>query len=367
MFAVLAGALISCASLCAADLRPPSSLHREETKDPFWLPPELIAFAKDKLRPASGDRAKAEVLLEIFMSPKNAGGLGIEYSNDRTRTINEVWTERKANCLSLTLTYVMLAKHLQINATFAESMAAANWSRVGDVILKEKHVVAIITWNPPNVLVADFLNQTGTRYGNYFVNKITNDRAKSLYYSNCAVEALIANDREGAIEKIEKALECDPTSSQAWNIKGVIEKSQNNLADAERYYKTAIRNNPNDVTAIGNLAALYRKEGFLEEAFRLRALEDRLRKMDPYYHAFLASEAFDNSDLKKARKSIKNAIKIHPEDPEFYITLSYIYLAQNKTDEAIDALLQAKSRVIPDRIANLDFMIQEYRKNSEIL
>jgi len=367
MFAVIAGALIVCAGLTAARSQPSAVAYQEETEDLFWLPPEMISLVKDKVPPFAGERAKAESLLEILLSSEEKGGLGIEYSNDRTRTINEVWVDRKANCLSLTLTYVVLAKHLQINAIFAESLASVNWSRVGDFILREKHLVAIITWVPPNVLVADFLNRTQTRYGNYFLNKITNDRAKSLFYSNCAVEALVANDRAGAIEKIEKAVEADPTSSQAWNIKGVIENSHNNLADAEVCYKTAIINNPNDVTAIGNLAALYRKGGFVDESIRLRALEDRLRKRDPYYHAFMASEAIEKNNLKSAQKSIKKAIKIHPKDPDFYITLSQIYLAQNKTNEAIGAIVKAKNHAIPDRIADLDALIQEYEKNTVIV
>jgi Tfp pilus assembly protein PilF len=163
------------------------------------------------------------------------------------------------------------------------------------------------------------------------------------------------------MEKIIKALEVDPTSSQAWNIKGVIEKSYGNITGAMTSYKKAISNNHNNFVAIGNLAAVYVKEGFFEEAARLRAIEGSLRKRDPYYHAFLAMEAMDSGDVSKAQKLIQRAIKIHPKDADFYVTLSYIYKAQNKIKEAIDVLNKARSYAIPDKMADLDLLIQEYR------
>jgi len=332
-----------------------------EMEDPFWVPPELIAFARNKIAMVSEERSKAEALLRFLVWPEELGGLGLHYSNDRTRTINEVWLERKANCLSLTLVYVMLAKHLRINATFAESLEAINWSRVGNVVRAEKHMVAVIQRHSGGDLVADFLSQTRSRYGNYFVNIVTDAHAKSMYYSNIAVEALIVNDIDTAAERISVALEHDPASSQAWNVKGVIEKHRGNTADAIRSYITSIRYNPNNAAAVSNLAALYKAEGFLEESVRLRALEGSLRKKDPYYFAFLASEAMEKNDLVKAQKSLQRAIKIHPKDADFYVTLSHVYQLQGKSNEAVDTLIKARKHAVPEKVADLDVLIQTYR------
>jgi Flp pilus assembly protein TadD len=359
MFALLVSALIFCVG---ADVTPlQMSVSRQEVpEDPLWVPQELIAFARGKVALGMGEHGKAEALLRVLMWPEILGGLGIQYSNDKTRTVNEVWLERKANCLSLTFAYVMLARHLQINAVFGESFEAVNWSRVGDVVRMEKHMVAVIQRPPAGDLVADFLPQTRARYGNYFVDLITNVRAKSLFYSNSAVEAFLENDKDSAFEKITKALEIDPTSSQAWNIKGVIEKFYGNTKDAVASYKTAIRNNPNNFVAIGNLAALYVKEGLYEEAAKLRAVESNLRKRDPYYYAFLASEAIESNDMLKAQKLIQKAIKIHPKDADFYVPLRYIYQAQNKTSEAIDALSKARKYAALDKAENLDLLMREF-------
>jgi len=363
MLCVLASALISIASAEAAPLETLSATCQEAPEDPFWVPQELISFARPRVALGAGERGKAEALLRVLLWPEELGGLGIQYSNDRTRTVNEVWLERKANCLSLTFAYVLMARRLQINAVFGESLETVNWSRVGDVVRAEKHMVAVIQRRPLEDLVADFLPQTRARYGNYFVDLITNARAKSLFYSNSAVEALIENDEEAAFEKITKALEADPTSSQAWNIKGVIEKTYGNITSAMMSYKTAIRNNPNNVVAMGNLATLYATEGLFQEAARLRAIENSLRKRDPYYFAFLASEAMEKDDLAKAQKLIQRAIKIHPKDADFYVTLSYIYQAQNKPNEAIDALNKARNFTASDKTEKLNSLIREYGAN----
>jgi tetratricopeptide (TPR) repeat protein len=334
--------------------------------DPFWVPPDLAAFAKGSTPASTSDRHKAEALMDVLVSPQDRGGLGIQYANDRTRTINEAWLERKANCLTLTMMYAMLAKQMQISAGFAESLDAFNWSRVGDVVLREKHMVAIVLWNPPNVLIADFLARakTSARYGSYFLDRMTDTRAKSLFYSNRAVESLVADNLGEAMANVQLALGVDSTNHQAWNVKGVIERSQKNNQEAEKSYKNAIRNNPNDVAAIGNLAALYRSEGFFEEATRLRVMEDRLRKADPYYLAFLASEAMEKGNLKKARRLIRKAIKINPSDSDFYLTLSNIYRAQNKNAEALVALRKARSHSAPDSAERLDAMIDIFEADA---
>ena len=360
MFAIVVSALLSCVGAYAAQPQASPISHHEGAEDPLWAPPELIAFVKSRVLMFESERGRAEALLRLLVLPEHVGGLGIEYSNDKTRTINEVWLDRKANCVSLTFMYVALAKQLRINAVFAESIEAINWSRVGGVIRMEKHMVAVIHQHPGTDLVADFLPQTRTRYGNYFVNIITTARARSVYYSNSAVEAFIANDKETAAERIQMALEADPTSYQAWNIKGVIEKSYGKTLDAMRSYSNAIRCNPNNVVAIGNLAGLYRSEGFFEEAAKLRAIENNLRRRDPYYLAFLASEALENNNFREAEKLLKRAIKIHPADANFYITLSHIYGAQNKMSQAVDALAKARSYATPDKIADLDLLLQGF-------
>ena len=360
MLAVVACVLLHCMEPNASQ---PSCFAGIEIaqEDPFWLPPEMVSFAEKKISVAIDPNDKAEKLLQALTLPEDQGGLGIRFSGDRTRTINEVWTERKANCLSLTISYVMLAEKFKIRAAFAESADITSWSRVGNFVLKSRHVVAVVMAKPNEELVADFLPRTMARFGNYFVSVITTKHGKSQYYSNCAVETLIAGDLGAGKGLIEKALEIDPTSSQAWNIKGVLEKSLKNTDAAFQAFRTAIRHNPKDAAAIGNLAGLYRAEGLFEDYAKLKLVENRLRKNDPYYFAFLAVEALEGNNAKTAAKHINKAIKLQPKDPDFFIILCSAFELQNKLPEAMKALEEARKNSLQDRQADMDTIIADFK------
>jgi Tfp pilus assembly protein PilF len=364
MLAVVACALVHCMGHCEATPCVPNASDQScavaTEEDPFWLPPEMVSFAEKKVSAASDPNDKAEKLLQALTLPEDQGGLGITFSSDRTRTINEVWKDRKANCLSLTISYVMLAEKFKIRAAFAESADVMSWSRVGDFVLKSRHVVAVVMAKPNEEMVADFLPRTLPRFGNYFVNIISTRHGKSQYYSNCSVEALLVGDVDAGKALIEKALEIDPASSQAWNIKGVIEKYLKNTDAAFQAFRRAIRLNPKDAAAIGNLAGLYRAEGQFEEYTKLKAVENRLRKNDPYYFAFLSVEALEGNEAKTALKLINKAIKLQPKDPDFFIILCSAFELQNKIPEALKALEQAKELSLQDRQAIMNVVIEDF-------
>jgi len=362
MLAAVACALLHC--MGPGEAAPPAPCHAAieiAQDDPFWLPPEMISFAEKKISVAFDPNDRAEKLLQALTLPEDQGGLGITFSGDRTRTVNEVWTERKANCLSLTIAYVMLAESFKIRAAFAESADIKSWTRVGSFVLKSRHVVAVVLEKPNEELVADFLPKTMARFGNYFVNVITMQRGKSQYYTNRAVEALLAGDFAAGNGLVENALKIDPASSQAWNIKGVLEKNLKHTDAAFQAFRTAIRHNPKDATAISNLAGLYRAEGLFEEYAKLKSVENRLRKNDPYYHAFLAAEALEGNKGKTAAKLINKAIKLQPKDPDFFVILCSALELQNKFPEAMKALEEAKRNSVPDRQADMDAIIAEFR------
>ena len=62
------------------------------------------------------------------------GGLGMVYDNTYTRTVAEVWRDRKANCLSLTAFYIAACDSIGIKANYDEALNTNRWRRVGSVI-----------------------------------------------------------------------------------------------------------------------------------------------------------------------------------------------------------------------------------------
>lgn len=71
-----------------------------------------------------------------------------------------------------------------------------------------------------------------------------------------------------------------------------------------------------------------------------RAIE-RFNASNPYYHFAQGSVAFDDGDLEDARESFEKALELKREEPDFYLALRKVYLAQGKLVEARSLLREA--------------------------
>ena len=274
----------------------------------------------------------------IFGRPQD-GGLGVSYANDKTRTVAEVWRDRKANCISLTAFYAAACKVMGVQARFAEAPSVSLWVRHGDLIFNELHVVAAIQVNALNTVVADFAPEM--HFGAIHIRPITEARFRALFHSNRAVELMQADSPEAAIPEAEASLRDDPASGIGWNTYGVIQQALGNQAKAEQAFLRAIEIDPRNGVACGNLESLYRNLGRIEEADRYRALSLTLRDQDPYFHAFLAKEALDSNRLDTALDQINRALRIQKMEPDFYLILAQAEFNRGRRDSAAKAVEKA--------------------------
>ncbi|HQL49106.1 MAG TPA: tetratricopeptide repeat protein, partial [Holophaga sp.] len=171
---------------------------------------------------------------------------------------------------------------------------------------------------------------------------------------NRAVELMENGLPEEAIKYANLSIKVEKRLSIGWNILGVVEKSLNNLVEAENSFRKAMLIDPSDVGALGNLEAILRETGRMDEAGKLREISHEIRKHDPYFNAFLAEEAMGEGDLDEALRRINTAIKIQPHDPDFHLARARIHLLAGKTDAAIKAIQEAQRRAEPAERARYD-------------
>lgn len=316
-------------------------------ENPFLAPPELKDFAFQVSANHQSNQAKLQAILTSIFRPVEEGGLGVAYDNARTRTVPEVWWERKANCLSMTAFYVAACRSIGIDAKYAEALNTNRWRKVGNVVRFERHVVALTRVPPLDDLVADFLPTLRRRTGIYVVALLDEPRFRSLYYSNRAVELLGEGKLEAAMEEARISLEADAKGSVGWNIQGVVQAASGDVAAAEKSYRMALSLDARDGSAMGNLEGLLRNSGRLEEAMKLRALSEEVRKKDPYYNAYLGEEALNEGNLVEALRRIQVALKILPHEPEFFLLQARIRLSQGKIDDAVKDIQEAKKWADP--------------------
>jgi hypothetical protein len=161
-------------------------------EDPLAGPEELLPWARKVTFHASSTKTKIQAILTATFRPVEENGLGMVYDNSHTRTVKEVWADKRANCMGLTAFLVATCKMVGINARFAEPANLNHWRREGQLIRIERHVVALIPCPPADDLVADFMPQLRQRKGIYVVDVLPEARVRALFHSNRAVEFMSA-------------------------------------------------------------------------------------------------------------------------------------------------------------------------------
>jgi tetratricopeptide (TPR) repeat protein len=316
-------------------------------EDILAAPKEFREFVIRATLPYQGYTMKTRALVRAVFSKPEDGGLGMTYANDKTRTVAEVWKDRKANCLSLTAFYVAACRAIQVDVKFADSEGVNHWVRKGDLILHERHVVAVLPINPVDTMVADFSAEP--RLGAHRIVFISEDRFKALFHSNRAVELLQAGKIPAAILEAEASLREDPNSGIGWNVYGVMLKANGQPVQAEAAFRKALEVDPKDGSACGNLEELCRSQGREAEAMQFRDLGLKLRDRDPYFHAFMAKESLATGNVEKALAQIQRALKLQRMEPDFYLILAQAELDQGKRDAAAKAVEKAMHWSLPDQ------------------
>lgn len=291
--------------------------------------------------------ARARELSRAFFSNPKEGGLGITYDNERTRTVAEVWRDRKANCISLTAMYVSACKILGIKVTFADAPSISLWVRKGGLVYNERHMVAAIKADVINVLIADFGGIPS--YGILRVQPISESRFKALFHSNRSVEWIRAGDLDAALMNAKASIADDPQSGIGWNVLGVVQLQTGDLAGAEASFKTALSVDPTNGAACGNLEDIFRQQGDQKQAMQFRELGMKLRERDPYFHAFLAREALASGHNDDAKEEIRRAIKLQGMEPDFYLVLAQVEVNQGERGAAVKAVQKAMHWSLPEQ------------------
>ncbi len=334
-------------------------------QDPLASNPEIQQFARKATGLQPTNKGRLQALLAAIFRPETEGGLGMVYDNAYTRTVDEVWRDRKANCLSLTAFYIAACDSIGIRAQYAEALNTNRWRRVGSVVRYERHVVALVPLPPVEDVVADFLPQLRRRMGVYRVLPLPVDRIRALFFANRAVELLEEGNLESAEEQANIAVKTDAAMSVGWNILGVVLKSGGEKEDAEKAFRRALMCDGRDSSAIGNMESLLREQGRLEEAMRFRALGESVRKTDPFFHGFLAEEALEKGDYPEAQRRVKMALKLLPRESEFFLTQARLNIMLGKPDEAVKDLEAAQRWAIPAERERYDGKLAAIRQQQK--
>ena len=284
------------------------------------LNPEMVLFLEARVRRSADAADTVKSLLEAIVGDR---GLALDYTDTSTRTAIGTFNARNGNCLSFTVLFVAMARHLGLQARFDEVSEVMSWGRHGNIVWSSRHMIAEVSTSSGLVQV-DFLPELEKRYRSR--RRISDHRTLAHYYNNLGAEELTLGNVEAALELFDRAQATESTFTPAWVNQGVALRHLGRTEEAEASYKRALEIDPSEMTAASNLALLYDALGRPRDAAPLLEQVRRYRKRNPFYHFSLGLEASRAGEARAAVTHLKRAIRRQRKDAGFRSELAEVYL-----------------------------------------
>lgn len=306
--------------------------------DLFGLTAEMKAFAESATAGMKRKDSKVEAIHQALMGSTALGGRGITYSAYITSTGIEAFEQRQANCLSYTLLYVAMARHLGLNAEVNEVILPPTWDmRDSDTYLFMRHVNAKVFMPRKRSLpwvrvmetadIGDIVVDLEMRRfkPHYKQRVIGRTLVAAQFYSNRGMELAAEGKVRDAFLYLRKALLMNDEPSYIWSNFGSLYRRQKLLAEAEALYLHGLAINPRDYTIMHNLSGLYLELGNTQKYKEYQQRVRQHRNANPYYMFKRAEELVAAGDDDKALTLLKKALKKEKDEQRFYRLAAEIY------------------------------------------
>lgn len=284
------------------------------------LSPDVKAQLSNRVDAAWGDTRKFKQLSAYFFGSEE---MNIQYDPWSTFDPNRTFEKRRGNCLSMSSLFVAAARHLEFDSHFETVEVIPRWTHEGNTMIRYEHIVSAGDVGQLEYVV-DFLPEfSGDKAAS---ERITDHEALALYYSNLAVEAMVAGDLAGGIYKSLQGLKLWPDNSNIWSNLGTAFRRTGDLDLAEASYRRALQHERHNYSALANLTQLYLLNNRDDEADRYLRTVSRYYRRNPYYHLQLAQMQINQGDLEAAGKNLERATRLEKNDPVLFDAISEVYV-----------------------------------------
>ncbi|MDB2444503.1 hypothetical protein N9X66_05065 [Gammaproteobacteria bacterium] len=311
--------------------------------DPLQINQEIRVLVDKAVQDEDENEGRLRKLLLLLYG---SDGLALRYAPEVTHTAIESFAAKQGNCLSVMNLFVAMARYAGIDANFQTVKVRPNWDRRGNLVVLSQHINATGRFGPHRRYVSDFTPEVSLQQ--FTSTTLTDVQARSLYFTNIGVEALIEGNSEEALDFLKNALFLDPDSSVAWNNIGAIYSDLGNSELTEFSYKMSVLKDSNSMSAIGNLAKFYRKNGQLARAKQYDRAIERFNETNPYFFYSQGSAALSDDNFVLAEELFLKAVSLMRFEPVFYQALSRLYAAKGENERSTDMILIAKNVTLQD-------------------
>jgi Flp pilus assembly protein TadD len=302
---------------------------------PLELSPEVELFLHQKVDQSLPEMERLQALVSaVFQSNE----LHFVYA-PVTRTALETFTSRGGNCLSFTMLFISMARHLGLRASFREVEIAPIWTRTGDFVNLSQHVNTAVFIGGQAFAIDVFPAVNRIEIGGQVV---PDERGLAHFYNNLGVDELGKRNRDAAEAYLQKALQIDPTTPGVWINLGAAKFQGGQFQQAENYYRKALKLDPRNMAAMSNLAGVCEATGRSKEAIRYQNKVKEFREKNPYHHFNLGNEAYNEGRFEEAIVHYRKALKLKSSEHHFYFALARTYDQLGRKADAIANLQLAE-------------------------
>jgi len=326
-----------------AELVSGAALTFPESAEPVVLPTRAAVFDLDAemqsfVAPLKALRDSEQKLVMLLKAMDARGLFSMDYA-ETTRTTSRTFHERQGNCLSFTMLFIALARETGLTASYQSVEVPPTWINDGAVVIAH-HVNAVVRTGYNEETVVDF--NIRDFEGQQTRVRVSDEYALGLFYNNLGAEALLRQDSGEAFEFFRAATEVYPEMTGPWVNLGVLYAHAGLHEYAEAAYLRALEVDDSEPSALVNLALAYANLGETELAAAYQQRVQKYRERNPYYHYSLAAHAVEEQRWEDALLSLRKAVRLKYDEPEFYTLRARALEALGRGRDAANSLASAQ-------------------------
>jgi Tfp pilus assembly protein PilF len=281
--------------------------------DPLALRPEAKERIRVEASTIGSERTQMRRLLRFLIDDD---GLAFRYRNTHTLTADQAFAQREGDCMSYALLYVAAARTLGLHVHFVRiTQVPVYWEENGRFFTSSHIAVAHghDTW-VGEAMVVDFSATHTSAWRFALYDEMDDETAFVLFFSNRAVEMLLA-DQMGQAERLLRFLNDNaPPVAEVYNNLGIVLMRQNRPGEAVDLYTRAVALFPRFVPLYANGVAAATAAGRHALANQWAAAGREMGQNSPAFSFSEGMLAFRRQDFAVAAKFFERALEIQPDD-----------------------------------------------------
>lgn len=285
---------------------------------PYGLTDRMRDWVHERIPSTTPAAEKLERLSHLLLTSER---MKLEYEWGYTGTAIEVFENRKANCLAFTNLFLGMARELGVEVYFVTVPRVESFRKDGDLVVVSDHI-AVGYGIEVDRTVFDFAELPTEEPR--FVQRISDVRAIALFYSNRGAESLQAGLEKSAVEWLRTSLQLEPDLARTWANLGVALRRTGQLDAAEEAYRKAIELDPALYSAYHNLASLLRVQDRDGEAEELEDVLAESPHRNPFTYLVLGDISIERGRVDEARRFYQKAVNLGRDSAECYAAMGML-------------------------------------------